>query len=324
MILAAQSSPTVVCVAGQCLQGYTNTTRKSLESLLDYESHVFVVGATLSAPGAETSLLLLPGQYTSTTDPELLHSILTTSGASITTSPGFSTNSSSFSLPLNLALQPGVATYSNANYSGSATFTPLPSSGSLNGSTQVSAGGLAIASNVWAAVSFGGSSSRVIIWDSAPDLSQLPSGTASNTLSLLDIQSSACSPPCAGAGVCSASGTCSCPPGFNGTSCESCASGFFGPTCQACPAGCESCDEGISGTGRCLVASVSNPPSSCNCLNGQCGSDGQCTCNTGWVAGTNGTACSKCAQGFFLDSNGDCSSECFVSSFRGCFLAYIW
>ncbi|KAI0355123.1 hypothetical protein OH77DRAFT_345436 [Trametes cingulata] len=281
---AAQSSPTVVCVAGQCLEGFTNTT----------------IGATLSASGAATSLLLLPGQYTSSTNPSLLHDLLTSSSASISASPGFEANTS---LPLNLALQPGVAVYPQANYSGQATFAQLPSTPS-NSTSKISPGSLAVASNVWVALS-GSSNDRVIFWDSVPDVSQLPSG-ASGLSQLLDIQSSACSPPCAGAGVCSASGTCTCPPGFNGTSCETCSPGFFGPTCQACPADCATCDDGMTGTGRCLEPLIKNAPSTCNCLNGVCGSDGSCTCNAGWTTGTNGTACAKCDTGFFLNSDGNC------------------
>ncbi|KAI0738016.1 insulin-like growth factor binding protein [Daedaleopsis nitida] len=282
---AAQSSPTVICVAGQCLEGYTNTT----------------IGATISASGAATSLLLLPGQYTSTSDPALLHDTLTSSSASLSLSPGFEGN---VSLPMNLALQPGVAVYPQSKYSGQASFAQLPSTPS-NSTTQISPGSLAISSDVWAAISSGSSDDRVIFWDSVPDVSQLPSG-ASGLSQLLDIQSFACSPPCAGAGVCTASGTCVCPQGFNGTSCETCAPGFFGPTCQLCPADCASCDDGMTGTGRCLEPVIKNLPSSCNCQNGNCGSDGQCTCIPGWTTADNGTACAKCSDGFFLNSEGNC------------------
>ncbi|KAI1791555.1 insulin-like growth factor binding protein [Ganoderma leucocontextum] len=265
-VAAAQSSPTVVCVAGQCLEGYTNTT----------------IGAVLSASGAATDVLLLPSQYTSTSDPSLLHSLLTSSSASISSSPGFDAN---LSLPLNLALQPGVAVYPQAKYSGDASFVQLPST-RLN-STSLSPGSLALSSNVWAAISTGSSNDRVIFWDSVPD-------------------SSACSPPCAGAGVCSASGQCVCPTGFNGTSCETCTPGFFGPSCQACPADCAKCDDGMTGTGRCIEPVIQNLPSTCNCENGLCGSNGQCTCSPGWTTASNGTACAKCADGFFLSSDGNC------------------
>jgi len=287
-LAAAQSSPTVVCVAGQCLQGFTNTT----------------IGATLSSPGSSVSILLLPGQYDASTNPQLLHALLTSSSSTLSPSPGFA-NGSTISLPLNLALQPGLSSYPQANFSGSGTFTPLPETNASISSSTFSAGSIMLASNVWAAVASSSSSTdRVILWDSIPDLAQI--STLSSSLSVLEIQSAACSPPCAGAGICSAAGTCTCPTGFTGSSCESCAPGFFGPNCQACPTGCASCDEGITGTGRCLAPLVSNPPSSCNCLNGACGSSGQCTCNPGWTTADNGTACAKCSSGFFLTSDGNC------------------
>jgi hypothetical protein len=263
----------------------------------------------VSAPGAAESILLLPGQYTSTSNPQLLHSVITASSASLKFSPGFanSSSSTSISLPLNVALQPGLALYSSSLYSGQGSFTSLPTSPIRNSSSPLSAGSLALSSNVWVAVN-SSSSKRVILWDSIPDFGQLPSGSA-QSLFLVDMQSASCSPPCAGSGICSALGSCTCPPGFNGTSCESCAPGFFGPNCAQCPSGCTSCDDGISGSGRCLAAPVANSPSSCNCQNGQCGLNGQCTCLAGWTTAANGTACAKCTAGFFLDSTGNCEGS---------------
>ncbi|EGN96298.1 hypothetical protein SERLA73DRAFT_94428 [Serpula lacrymans var. lacrymans S7.3] len=242
--------------------------------------------------------------------------MLTSSSASLSQSTGFgnSSSGSSVTLPLTVQLQPGLAIYPQTLYSGQGSFSSLPTEPVVNASVSLSASSLAISSDVWVAVS-AGSNSRVILWDSVPDVSQLPP-SSSGSLALLDMQSSSCSPPCSGSGVCSASGTCTCPTGFNGTSCEMCSSGFFGPTCQACPSGCTSCDDGISGSGKCLVPVVSNPPSSCNCINGECGTNGQCTCITGWTTASNGTACAQCSTGFFLDSSGNCEicqlgcSEC--------------
>ncbi|KAH9057557.1 hypothetical protein EDB87DRAFT_1748199 [Lactarius vividus] len=283
---AVAINSTVVCSAGQCIQGFTNTT----------------IGTVLSSPNVASNVLLLPGQYTSTTNPQLLHQLLTTSSTSSSPATGF--NLSTFSLPLNVALQPGLAIYPQALYSGQAQFTALSNSTvSGNSSIPLSAGALALSSNIWIAVTPGGSD-RVILWDSVPDVSQLPE---IGTLSLSAIESNACSPQCSSAGVCSASGQCTCPPGFSGPSCETCAKGFFGTSCQACPAGCTTCDDGISGSGRCLSSIATNASSACNCLNGVCGTDGQCTCNAGWTTASNGTQCASCAPGFFLDGNGNCA-----------------
>jgi hypothetical protein len=273
-------------------------------------SNALIVGTKLSAPGL-SSVQLLPGQYTSTTNPQLLHNLLTSSSASLSPSPGFQ-NSSAVTLPLNVALQSGLAVYSQSLYSGESSFVSLPTVPSSNSSTPLSAGSLVLSSNVWMAVSSG--NNRVVIWDSIPDMTQLPSSSSQSAISFLDIQSAACSPPCSGSAVCSASGTCSCPAGFTGSSCESCASGFFGPTCQKCPDGCTSCDEGISGSGRCLTPTTAT--NSCNCLNGVCGTDGSCTCNAGWTTGNNGTACAKCLPGFFLTTDGDCRSAYLIYECR--------
>ena len=246
---------------------------------------------------------LLPGQYTRTTNPQLLHNVLTSPSSSLVGSVGFRSASLS-SLPLNLQMEPGVTIYTQSLYSGQASFAKLPESPVSNTSSiPLTPNSIAIAPNIWIAVS--NNNNRLILWDSVPDTSQLPS---TGSMSLLDVQSSNCSPPCSGPSVCSVSGTCTCPTGFTGSSCESCKDGFFGPTCQPCPDGCSNCDQGMSGSGRCLtpITSPDNLPAKCNCLNGICGSNGQCTCNSGWTTGNNGTACAKCAPGFFLTTTGDC------------------
>ncbi|CAK5263996.1 unnamed protein product [Mycena citricolor] len=283
------SSTAIVCVAGQCLQGTSNTS----------------LGVSVSASDVNQSVILLPGQYTATTNPQLVHDLLTSPHASLIPSPGFGLNStSSLSLPLNVAVSPGLSIYSDSLYSGKAAFSVLPSAPVGNVSVPLAAQSLAMSSSVWAAVSLG-SNGRVVFWDSIPDTAQLPI-TSTSSMALLDMQSSTCSTPCASSGTCSSSGTCVCAPGFNGTSCETCAPGFFGPTCQACPAGCAVCDQGITGSGRCLSPPFKSPLTTCNCLNGECASDGTCACNPGWATASNGTACAKCAPGFFATSNGDC------------------
>ncbi|KAI9433848.1 hypothetical protein H4582DRAFT_1982896 [Lactarius indigo] len=230
---AVAINSTVVCSAGQCIQGFTNTT----------------IGTVLSSPNVASNVLLLPGQYTSTTNPQLLHQLLTTSSTSSSPATGFNL-STVLSLPLNTL------------YSGQAQFATLPNSTARSHCLPT----------VWVAVTAGGSD-RVILWDSVPDVSQLP---GIGSLSLSAIESNACSPQCSSAGVCSASGQCTCPPGFSGSSCETCAKGFFGTSCQACPTGCTTCDDVYVQ----LLA---------------------------WTTASNGTQCASCAPGFFLDGNGNCA-----------------
>lgn len=267
-----------------------------------------VVGATISTSGQSVPVHLLPGSYSATTNPQLLHDALTSSSSTLSSSPGF-TNSSQISLPLNVALQPGLSAYSGTLYSGSSEFQALPTTPVVNTSIPLSYKSFALSNNVWMALDTGPSSAdRVIIWDAIPDKSQLPPNIEGSFF-LVDIQSAACTPSCsASGGVCSTSGACRCLPGFSGDSCESCASDFFGPKCQPCAVNCTQCDDGINGSGRCLKPEVANEPSSCNCLNGICGSNGQCTCNPGFVTNSSGLACSTCAPGFFQTSSGDCQS----------------
>ena len=146
----------------------------------------------------------------------------------------------------------------------------------------------------------------VIIWDSAPDTATLP--LPPPPIGITNIQSSGCSPPCTGAGTCSLFlPICVCSEGYNGTLCQFCAEGHFGPTCQPCPSNCTSCDQGMSGSGRCLVPKA-HTAAECECLNGVCDANGQCNCLPGWGKAVNGTKCAQCEPGFFLSKSGGCQS----------------
>ncbi len=142
-----------------------------------YHSQLFthyLVGATLSAPGLPVQVHILPGQYASNTNPQLIHDLLASSTTSLSSSIGFNVSSAA-TLPLNLQLQPGLATFTESLYSGTAAFAGLPSSPVGNNSVPLSAGSLALAPGVWAALQ--AESSRIILWSSVPDLSQLPIGS---------------------------------------------------------------------------------------------------------------------------------------------------
>ena len=267
---------------------------------MDY-SDVLLVGETLVS---KSSLVqLLPGEYSTKSNAQLVQILESTVAGNLSQSPGF--NLSSFNpLPLNISLQAGYVIYSNPLYAGIATFSPLPST-QMNTSLPLPASSLLLSNKVWMALTSGSNNNSIIFWEAVPDVSQLPSA-ASQSLAIVDIQSYACSPACSGSAVCLTSRKCNCPPGFTGSSCEVCAKGFFGPTCQPCPSQCKTCDDSISGSGQCLVPLLINAPETCNCVNGQCGTDGACACNTGWIQDDNGKACAQCAPGFYLTSAGDC------------------
>ena len=180
----------------------------------------------------------------------------------------------------------------------------------IGSTTSLNAHSFALSSDVIAIVSSASSSNHIILWDSIPDTQHLPSPLNSAQFSLLNIYSTTCAPPCSSAGVCSPQGLCTCKSGFTGQACEACASGFFGPSCQKCPDNCAQCDEGISGTGRCLKSIGGG--NKCNCLNGVCNSDGSCQCNAGFTKADNGTQCAKCTTGFFLTTTGDCKGTLYI------------
>lgn len=219
-----------------------------------------------------------------------------------------------------------MTVFEGIRYSGQPSYSGFPETPSPNGDDdqpiQVTASSFALSDNVYLVVDGpNGGDERVVFWESVPDVTQLPfsSSGSGTTLSVIDIRSTTCNPTCSGNSICSpTTNKCVCAPGFTGSSCESCAPGFFGPKCEACPGGCDQCDEGIQGTGRCLKKTIVGKPEDCGCVNGQCGNNGQCACNAGWTDGNDGKKCSKCQQGFYLTSAGDCQG-----TFLGCFLFLI-
>lgn len=222
---------------------------------------------------------------------------------------------------MELTISPGITIYDGLLYSGRALyggFPDRPPPDQNSSQKEITLSSLALSPNVYIVIDGSGDTNdRIVVWNSIPDIRQLPSSASSSpssslsssstTLRIVDVGSTTCNPQCSGNSICSpTTGQCICAPGFTGTSCETCSPGLFGPTCQACPSNCDQCDEGIAGTGKCLRKTVSGKPADCGCVNGLCGSDGQCACNAGWKDGDDGRKCSKCQDGFFLTSTGDC------------------
>jgi hypothetical protein len=269
----------------------------------------FVAGATLSAPDLNYIIQLLPGEYDdqSQSQPPRLHAALTDPSSTLSPSPGFQISSSTLTLPFTIALLSGVASYALPFYSGHSSFMSIPPTPN-NSTYSLAAGSLIVSSNTLVVLRSG--SKHLVLSESIPDFGQLPS-TISNPISAISIQSSACSSPCSGSGVCASSGTCSCLGGFSGTLCEACMPGHYGPSCSPCPQGCATCDDGIGETGQCLNANTSTPQGGCHCLHGVCNNQtGECTCLPGWEnPGDNTTAaCSVCSPGFYVDQDGNCRS----------------
>lgn len=96
------------------------------------------------------------------------------------------------------------------------------------------------------------------------------------------------------------------------TCADTCDKGRFGPQCTLC-SDCGTsavCDEGITGTGRCIPRPLSPAAQACDCVNGICATgNAGCTCNPGWADATGGKKCSVCATGYYMSSDGDCVGE---------------
>ncbi|KAG8778538.1 hypothetical protein FRC12_024929 [Ceratobasidium sp. 428] len=251
-----------------------------------------LVGATLS------SVILLPGTYSSSSP---VASILPPLGLiTPTAESGITVSPAALSYPITVSLPAGALAYSTAFYAGSATPVDLSS----NLTSPRLPGSLAIPPNMAVTFRSPSSSSSLVLFSSIPDTAQLP--TLAADFSFSAVQATACAPACASGGACTANGACVCAPGFTGDQCEQCLPGHFGPSCQQCADQC--CDDGMSGSGRCLGARSKNSVETCACEKGTCASDGSCTCNPGWTnpSAGNSTKCSICAPGFFLDPAGEC------------------
>lgn len=252
------------------------------------------------------SLVLLPGSYTAQNAPQILRNVLSSSVISPLPQPGFTI--SSIQLPFSVSMQPGLAATPDTFYAGEISFFGLPGT-FTQASIPISPRSISMSPNIWTSVST--PSHRFILWQSVPDVSQLPlPASETSNMTVADVQYFREGTSCTSGGTASPSG-CACNPGFTGPSCELCAAGFFGQKCQACPATCTSCDDGLTGSGRCKDAAFKEDAKNCNCVNGECATDGSksCFCNVGWTDDTaTGKACGKCAKGFFSTPAGDCQS----------------
>lgn len=158
-------------------------------------------------------------------------SIAPSIGFTASSAPGSSSPSSYV-----VALLAGVTTYSNTLYQGSASYSPLlsnstsiptPSSSSSNISSSSrsslhTTSSLLLSSGAFVILSSSGSS-HLVIYNSLPDLSQLPTsalGSGSGGMVVSIAQSTSCIGGCSSGGFCAAEGKCICSSGFAGNTCS--------------------------------------------------------------------------------------------------------
>ena len=194
----------------------------------------------------------------------------------------------------NQILRAGILTYSSPNFQGPSTFWATDSASKENPVPFPDEGSFKVFGNVSFTLNSTSDSITIIMWDPASDISSLP--LPSVPFNIVSIDAVGCLEPCTSAGKCNPySAVCTCPSGFTGTLCEKCADKHFGPKCRPCPSNCTSCDEGISGSGLCLVPTRPE----CKCKNGECDDKGECKCLPGYGPSKNGTECALCMEGYF-------------------------
>lgn len=175
--------------------------------------------------GSTQRVTLLPGSYTSTSlaASNASSSILAVldKKAVVNATEGF-TSSGSLASSLTVSLEAGLTAYTSPLYQGEPAHLALPSSGPASNTTSYpsSAESLLLTSNTWAVVQLANDkSSRLVVWNSIPDVGQLDGGTGSGGVRVVDVQARGCATPCASGGVCSGNGTCACLDGFAGSTC---------------------------------------------------------------------------------------------------------
>jgi hypothetical protein len=177
--------------------------------------------------GSTLTATLLPGSYSST--PSISSSNVLSTYFSpnmvLNTSIGFASTGSEAS-SINVVLLAGVISYSNTLYQGIPNYSPLSS---INSTTSLSStnssstpSSLLISSGAFVILS-SPTSPHSVIYDSIPDISQLPSnviGSSGVGVTLRLVQSSMCVGGCSSGGICGSEGKCICSNGFTGDSCS--------------------------------------------------------------------------------------------------------
>lgn len=222
------ASLAAVCTPTECIQGANSLTGSyppSLPSPMVADVCRSTAGAVVYTPvnSSYRATVLLPGVYTSSSSATANSSLLSFGTSStIQVSTGF-TGTGSLCNAYTVALEAGLTTYPSALFEGTPSYTPLSSS--ANSTSTASVKSFLLSSNMWVVLDVGGASgSRVVAWDGVADVGNMVGG--SGGVSIVDLQSSSCSTPCASGGVCMSNSTCVCQPGFAGATCSAFPLGF--------------------------------------------------------------------------------------------------
>ena len=146
------------------------------------------VGAVVSMDSKSANYIILPGTYDPASSPSKLGNALSGGASRIAMSPGFELSG----IPPVLSLQPGIVATSASLYRGPVRFEAAREPGQLLGDATISAqGSVLMAQNVWATFRRTQDDSHIVVWDSIPDMSQLPESLKGSDMNPIDIQSSA-------------------------------------------------------------------------------------------------------------------------------------
>jgi hypothetical protein len=149
------------------------------------------IGATLSGPSG-SKIVLLPDQYTQSNTPQLVKSALSTEFP--TPVPGFNLTNTT-SLPFTVGANVAMIAYGASHFQNRLTsmnpIAPAPNTTfDRPNATQINLGSVVIGPGAWAALNsqVGNLNQRTIIWETAADVGELPSGAIGQSLSLVDLQ----------------------------------------------------------------------------------------------------------------------------------------
>lgn len=231
-------APTLGCAIGKTSsKGMRRSLWLRIVSITDYMFAVSVITAGVTLTNTQStnssiprSALLLPGTYSSSSvilsNSTQLASLLGNASSTPTSYTGFTLSSTSTTASVQQL--PGLIVYASSLYSDASSLLPFNDSTATKADSSFTPLSILLSPNLYAVASIpvaGGSKQRVALWASSPDVTEWPIQLANGPWSIVDLQSSLCSPPCATGGVCGLQNQCKCKDGFAGSTCGAYLSG---------------------------------------------------------------------------------------------------